>query len=65
MRVKRKFLCFDLDNTLIAGNARSSSLQMAFQKHHLTPCLIAILHRFGMAGYTLVKELYPFLTERS
>ncbi len=67
MRVKKKvFLCFDLDNTLIAGNAAQvAAYQMAFQKHHLTPLPDrAILHRFGMAGYTLVKELYPFLTEK-
>lgn len=63
---KKVFLCFDLDNTLIAGNAAQvAAYQMAFRKHHLTPLPdSAILFRFGMVGYTLVKELYPFLTAK-
>lgn len=66
MRRRGHLICFDLDNTLIAGNtAQVLAYQLAFRKHHLPPVPDReIVKRFGIVGRVLVKQMYPFLRER-
>ena len=61
----RELICFDMDNTLVKSNkVHLTAFQEAFKKNHLKKVSNKkLIDVFGLVGITLVKRLYPELTQ--
>jgi len=61
----KELICFDMDNTLVKSNkVHLTAFQAAFKKNHLRKVSNKkLIEVFGLVGITLVKRLYPELTE--